>query len=93
MTTLCEAGVPCGAVLTTEDVVKGEIYRKNGTIVKVTHPVLGTHDTLGTPFHMSDSPFEIQPSPTLGQHTDEVYMQLLNMTEDEIDALRAEGVI
>ena len=93
MSLMCEAGVPCGAVLTTADIVTDEIYRETGTIVKVKHPVLGEHDTLGTPFHMSDSPFEIAPSPMLGQNTDEIYMQLLNMTQTEIAALKEEGII
>lgn len=93
MKTFCEAGVPCGAVLSTKDVAEGEIYKKTGTIVEVTHPVLGTHQTLGNPYHMSDSSVEIMPSPTLGQHTDDVYKELLHMTQEELDALHAEGVI
>lgn len=93
MKIFCEAGVPCGAVLSTKDIAKDEVYHKTGTVVEVTHPVLGTHTTLGTPYHMSDSPFEIAPSPTLGQHTDEVYTNLLHMTPDQLEVLREEGII
>ena len=67
------------------EILRGLI--KTGTVVKVKHHVLVS------PLHMSDSPFEIAPSPTLGQHTDEAYMHLLSMTEAEISALRDEGVI
>jgi len=93
MKIFCEAGVPCGAVMSTKDIAEGEVYRQNGTMVEVTHPVLGTHLTLGTPYHMSDSPFEICPSPTLGQHTDEVYHSLLGFSQEKLDALRETGVI
>ena len=67
------------------EILRGLI--KIGTVVKVKLHVLVS------PLHMSDSPFEIAPSPTLGQHTDEAYMHLLSMTEAEISALREEGVI
>lgn len=93
MKIFAEAGVPCGAVMSTKDIAEGEMYRRNGTIVEVEHPVLGVHQTLGNPFHLSDSEWKIEPSPTLGQHTDEIYQNLLHMSAEQIAALKEEGVI
>ena len=93
MALFAEAGIPCGAVLSTKDIAEGAIYRKAGTIVEVDHPVLGVHETLGSAFHLSDSPVEVLPSPTLGQHTEETCRNLLHMTPAQIAALQEEGVI
>ncbi|MCC8059835.1 MAG: CoA transferase [Clostridiales bacterium] len=93
MKRFADEGVPCGAVLSTKDIVEGEIYRQTGTIVEVTHPVLGTHKTLGNPFHMSDSSVEISASPTLGQDTEAVYKTYLHLSDEDLATLRAEGVI
>lgn len=93
MKRFCDAGIPCGAVQDTADVANGEIYRRSGMVQELHHPVLGTYKTLGSPFHLSDSPTELLPSPTLGQHTDEVYTSLLHLSEGELARLRAEGVI
>ena len=80
-------------MLSTKDIAEGAIYRKTGTIVEVDHPILGVHETLGSAFHLSDSPVEVLPSPTLGQHTEETYRNLLHMTPAQIAALKEEGVI
>ena len=56
-------------------------------------PVLGKHLTLGSAWHLSASPCEVTPSPTLGQHTDEIYKGLLGMSDEELSQLKEEGVI
>ena len=48
--------------------------------------------SVGNPIKMSDSPTEVQRSPLLGEHTDEV-MAELGIGKGEIEALRAAGVI
>ena len=47
---------------------------------------------MGNPIKLSDSPTEVKRSPLLGEHTEEVLMQLGYGLED-VAALRAERVI
>jgi crotonobetainyl-CoA:carnitine CoA-transferase CaiB-like acyl-CoA transferase len=49
---------------------------------------------VGVPVRLSATPGSVRtPSPTLGQHTDEVLRDLLGMGAPEIGALRLAGVI
>ena len=93
MKTMSEAGIPCGMVTSTKDIATEPFYRETKAVVEVEHPVLGKHLTLGSAWHLSDSPCEVLPSPTLGQHTEEVYKELLGIEGEELAALKAEGVI
>lgn len=46
------------------------------------------------PVKYSDSKPSIRtPPPTLGQHTDEVLGEMLGMSKEEVEGLKAEGVI
>jgi crotonobetainyl-CoA:carnitine CoA-transferase CaiB-like acyl-CoA transferase len=54
----------------------------------------GTVDLIGNPIKFSGTPVEYRMAPPhLGQHTDEVLKQLLDLPEAEIARLRAAGVI
>ena len=66
--------------------------RETGTIVEVDHPTRGKYLTVGNPIKLSDSPTEVQRSPLLGEHTDEV-MTELGYSREQISALRAVGAI
>ena len=46
--------------------------RATGTVVEVDHPTRGPYLTVGQPVKLSDSPAEVQRSPLLGEHTDEI---------------------
>ena len=49
---------------------------------------------LANPMRMSATPIRYEmPPPLLGEHTDEVLMQLLGRTADEVAALRRQGVL
>jgi formyl-CoA transferase len=66
--------------------------RATGTIVEVDHPKRGKYLTVGNPIKLSDSETEVNRSPLLGEHTDEVLGQLGYSPKDIAD-LRAEKVI
>ena len=46
---------------------------------------------LGFAPRMSESPVEMVPPPSLGEHTDDILKEVLDMDDAEIGALRAEG--
>ena len=54
----------------------------------------GAVDLIGNPIKMSETPAAYNRSPpTMGQHTDEVLEEMLGLSEDERDKLRAAGLI
>ncbi len=93
MRALGEAGVPCGAVLDSGDIVANEHLRARGMITTIEHPTRGTFTMLGCPVQLSDSPVEIQPAPLLGQHNTEVLGTLLGLTKADLAGLKADGII
>ena len=92
MEILNQYDIPCGPILSMKEIAHDESLRESGTIVEVDHPTRGKYLTVGNPIKMSDSPTDVTRSPLLGEHTDEVLMQL-GYSADDLSMLRAEGVI
>jgi formyl-CoA transferase len=92
MALLNEHDIPCGPILSMEELANEPSLRKTGTIVEVDHPRRGKYLTVGNPIKMSDSPTEVTRSPLLGEHTDEVLAELGYAVAD-VAALRLKKVI
>jgi formyl-CoA transferase len=84
--------IPCGPILSMEELAAEPSLRATGTIVEVDHPQRGKYLTVGNPIKMSDSPTEVKRSPLLGEHTEAVLGEL-GIGAADIAALRAERVI
>ena len=93
METLAAAGVPCGAVLDSAEVMSNEHLRGRGMIVDIEHPTRGRMAMLASPIRLSASPTEVIRAPLLGEHNAEVYGKLLGCGEAELDTLKRDGVI
>ena len=62
-------------------------------MIEVQDPVIGPLKLVGDPIHMTENkPILDRPSPTLGQHTDDI-LKHIGYTEEKINALRENGVI
>ena len=61
--------------------------------VEVDHPARGKYLTVGNPIKLSDSPSDVVRSPLLGEHTTEILRDLLGLSQAEIEALEADGVL
>jgi formyl-CoA transferase len=85
-------GVPCSAVFDTGDLLGSEHLRDRGMVVRMEHPV-GTYDVPGNPIHMSASDVGVTRAPLLGEHSDEVYAELLDLDTNAVGRLRERGVI
>lgn len=60
----------------------------------VEHPACGPIKLVGPPMKFSATPPSIRsPPPTLGQHTDEVLREILQLSDADIARLKAEGVV
>jgi formyl-CoA transferase len=76
-----------------QEIAEELALRKTGTVVEVDHPTRGKYLTVGNPIKLSDSPSDVQRSPLLGEHTDEILKAVLGLQDDEIQAARQQGAI
>ncbi|MCW4048648.1 MAG: CoA transferase [Candidatus Bathyarchaeota archaeon] len=91
---LAKTGVPVGPVLDLDQVMENEHAAAREMFVKVDHPILGEITEPGFPIKFSDTKGDITaPAPLLGEHNEEVYTRLLGLSNEDVDALRKEGVI
>ena len=85
--------VPCGPILSIEELVNEEALMKTGTVAEVDHPTRGAYRTVGNPIKLSNSPSTVTRSPLLGEHTDEILTGVLGYSADEIEELRDSSAI
>ena len=90
---LGEAGVPCGAVQDTGEVLADPHLKAREMIVDVDYPSRGTYKTVGCPVKLSDSPVAVTRPPMLGEHTAALLNELCGVDPDEVNRLREEGVV
>ncbi|HKD67668.1 MAG TPA: CoA transferase [Candidatus Binataceae bacterium] len=93
MKILGSAGVPCGAVLNTMELLDNPHLRERKMIVDIEHPVRGKISIPGCPVKLEDSPAEVKSAPLLGQHNAEVYQQMLGLNQQQLEDLKAQGII
>jgi len=92
MRLLNEHDIPCGPILSMQELAAEPSLRETGTIVEVDHPKRGKYLTVGNPIKLSDSASEVKRSPLLGEHTDEVLAEL-GFGPQEIAVFRSTKVI
>src|SRR5262249_46486572 len=88
------AGVPCGPVNTIAQAFSHPQTHAREMLIEVPHPTIGRLKMAGSPLKLAgltDPPR--RPPPLLGEHTDEVLAEVLNLGHTEIDELRERGVI
>ena len=94
MEALEQAGIPCGPVNNIAQAAADPQIAARDMIVKVHHPEAGEFKVVNSPFKFSRTPCKVERvSPELGEHTEEVLKELLEMTPAEISRLKDSGAI
>ena len=86
--------VPVATAYSAVDILGDPHMAVRGDLVTVDDPVAGPHRQQA-PFPRLDGrrPVAPRPAPRLGEHNDEVWRQVVGLTDDELAAHRADGVI
>ncbi len=93
MEILNAANVPCGPILAMKELAEEPSLRETGTVVEVDHPERGKYLTVGNPIKLSDSPTDVERSPLLGEHTEEILRDVVGLSDQEIKDAREDGAI
>ena len=88
---LNEINVPCGPIMSTEDLAHDEHVRLRGMYVELDHPQRGKWWNVGMPIKLSASPARIERSPLLGEHTEEILAEVLGYSDEQIAMLDKGG--
>lgn len=88
------AKVPCGPINALDEVFDDAQVQARGMVQHWQHPLNGDVPLVASPLKLSATPVaQRHAPPTLGQHTDEVLHELLQLTPLQLGDLRAKGVI
>jgi crotonobetainyl-CoA:carnitine CoA-transferase CaiB-like acyl-CoA transferase len=91
---MADADVPSGPINNLQDVFKDPQVLMREMTITVAHAQNSSLNLVGNPIKFSRTPVVYHKAPPLlGQHTDEVLREVLEMQESEIDSLRAAGVL
>jgi len=94
MEALETSGVPCAPINTVDKVLNDPQIKAREMIVELKHPVAGQMKVPGVPIKLSATPGSVDtPAPLLGQHTEELLHELLGLSKEQVDALRAKNAI
>ena len=91
MRILNELDVPCGPIMSTEDLANDDHVKLREMYVELDHPRRGKWFNVGMPIKLSASPARIERSPLLGEHTDEVLKSVLDYDDARIASMRQAG--
>jgi len=91
---LQEADIPSGPINSIQDVFSHPQAEVREFKVKIEHPTAGLVDLPGFPYKMSQTPAMLhRPPPMLGEHTEEVLIELLGFSSEKVALLKEQKVI
>jgi crotonobetainyl-CoA:carnitine CoA-transferase CaiB-like acyl-CoA transferase len=91
---LRSSGIPCARINTVAQALADPQTAAREMVVTMNHPEYGDFRTLGCPVKLSDTPAQYHlPPPRLGEHGNRVLREALGLSDEQIDDLRARGVV
>ncbi len=89
-----EAGVPAGKVFTAEDMMEDPHYAARENIIEAEDPEIGPVPMQNVIPRLTRTPGEVRwTGPALGQHNEEVYGEVLRMSERELASLEQREIV
>ncbi len=89
-----QAQVPCGPVNTIPQAYADPQAQARQMVVPTDHGHLGVVPLIGNPIKMSAAPVTVRrTAPSVGEHNQQVYGQLLGLSAEDILRLQSEGAI
>ncbi|RKS91170.1 CaiB/BaiF CoA transferase family protein [Sphingosinicella microcystinivorans] len=87
-------GVPAGKIYKAPDMLEDPHFKAREAIIKVQHPHFQNLWMQNVFPKLSETPGEVAwAGPTLGQHNEEIYGEILGMSVQQMNSLQDEGVI
>jgi formyl-CoA transferase len=87
-----QAEVPCGPVYTIDRILADPQVAALELVKAVNHPTSGQLRIVGAPFHLSaDNTEPYRPPPLLGEHTQAILKEVLNLSDARICELTEKG--
>jgi formyl-CoA transferase len=91
---LDENKIPCGPINTLDKVFSDPQVLEREMVADVPHPTAGSFKMAASPMKLTETPCEItRHPPLLGEHTNEVLKEVLDLDEERIASLRNAGII
>jgi formyl-CoA transferase len=91
---LDRVGVPCGPINDIAQALADPQVAARALRIDLPHPLAGRVPMVASPIKMSATPPAYQrPPPTLGEHTADVLRELAGVDANELERLRAAGVV
>lgn len=88
-----ELRIPSGRLNDCSQLIRDPQLTARDFWVDVEHPNTGLQTYPGAPFKMSETPFQLDRAPLLGEHNHDVFVRDLGLTLDDMDQLTQAGVI
>jgi len=87
-------GIPSGKIYTTPDMLEDAHFQAREAIVKTQHPQFGELQMQNVAPKLAKTPGTIRrPGPELGEHNQEIFTDVLNMSTEKITELTDKGII
>lgn len=91
---LHNADIPSGPINSIQDVFSHPQAEAREFKLKIEHPTAGLVDLPGFPYKLSQTPAKLhRPPPLLGEHTEEVLIELLGYSPEKVAQLKEQKVI
>ena len=87
------AGIPIGPVLDTLELNNDVTFEQRGIMQVMEHSVHEPFKMPTWPVRVDGRPTRIKPSPMLGEHTDEVLRDWLDLDDDAVAALKTDSIV